>query len=284
MQNFHARTDLAAEAHAQLSDSASELKGVSIESIKCHKIPVTTLRITESGAADALGKPLGTYYTVELDAVAARRENAFQDAALAISELLLRFDCLRSANSILVACLGNRAVTPDALGPATADKLLVTRHLKNSLPDEFAAFRSVSVWRTGVLGTTGVESLRSLKAICGAVLPDCAIAVDALASAELERLCRNVQICDSGICPGSGVGNDREAISAESLDVPVIALGVPTVIDAAALCDSQAARGLFVTPRNIDEQIGSVSKLLAYGLNLALHPGLSISDIDLLVE
>lgn len=284
MQSFSARTDLAAEAHARLRLSENDLHGVSLERSECHKIPISELRIIDAIGSESLGKPVGTYYTVELDSVAARCENAFENAALAISELLQRFDCVKNANSLLIACLGNRAVTPDAIGPATADRLLVTRHLKSSLPDEFAAFRSVSVWRTGVLGTTGVESLRSLKAICDAVSPDCVIAVDALASAELERLCRNVQICDSGICPGSGVGNDREAISEASLGVPVIALGVPTVIDAAALCDSPEARGLFVTPRSIDEQIGSVSKLIAYGLNLALHPGLSIADIDMFVE
>lgn len=284
MQSPTARTDLAAEAHERLSAACGELEGVTAERYDCHKMPATTVRVTNSAGAEALGKPIGTYHTLELDSFISRRENAFEDAALAVCELLTSFAEIKNAKSLLVACLGNRAVTPDALGPATADKLLVTRHLKSSLPEQFAAFRPVSVWRTGVLGTTGIESARSLKAICDAVSPDCVIAIDALASAELDRLCRSVQICDSGISPGSGVGNDREALSRATLGLPVIALGVPTVIDAAALCDEPSARGAFVTPRGIDELISSSSRLIAYGINLAMHPGLSIADIDLLVE
>lgn len=284
MQKFAARTDLASEEHERLRRSAGQLRGVKAESTRCHNMPITAVSVLDDEGARALGKPVGTYYTLELDDYVSRRENAFSDAALAISELLSRFDCVKSARSLLVACLGNRAVTPDALGPSAADKLIVTRHLKASLPEQFAAFRSVSVWRTGVLGTTGIESARSLKAICDAVAPDCVIAVDALASAELSRLCKSVQICDSGISPGSGVGNDRAALDAQTLGVPVIALGVPTVTDAAAFTDEEAAKGLFVTPRGIDELVRSAAKLIAYGLNLALHPGLSIGDIDLLVE
>ena len=138
--------------------------------------------------------------------------------------------------------------------------------------------------RTGVLGTTGIESADSLKAICEVVKPDCVIAVDALASSDLSRLCKTIQICDSGIAPGSGVGNDRAQLNAEALGVPVIAMGVPTVIDAAAFTDEETAKGLFVTPRNIDELVASVSKLMAYSINLALHQGLTVEDVDILVE
>ena len=113
------------------------------------------------------------------------------------------------AQSYLIACLGNRAVTPDAVGPLTADGIIVTRHLKSSLPQDFAAFSSVSVVRPGVLGTTGIESAQAIRSMCELVRPDCVIAVDALASGEMRRLCRNIQLCDTGISPGSGVGNDR---------------------------------------------------------------------------
>ncbi len=282
MQRSNVRTDLASEV-VQRPENAS-LAGLELNEERICGCRVTAVKIKGGEASKVLCKPIGNYLTLELDEYIRRRENSFSDAANALSQLMRRFAEIQNAQSFLVACLGNRAITPDAVGPEVSDSLIVTRHLKQSLPQEFAALSSVAVLRTGVLGTTGIESAQSLKALCGLVQPDCVIAVDALASGELDRLCRNVQICDSGIAPGSGVGNDRAELNRESLGVPVIAVGVPTVIDAAAFCADESAAGLFVTPRNIDELVRSVSKLVAYGLNLALHPGLSIADVDMLVE
>ena len=282
MQRSNVRTDLASEV-VQRPENAS-LAGLELNEERICGCRVTAVKINGGEASKVLCKPLGNYLTLELDEYIRRRENSFSDAANALSQLMRRFAEIQNAQSFLVACLGNRAITPDAVGPEVSDSLIVTRHLKQSLPQEFAALSSVAVLRTGVLGTTGIESAQSLKALCGLVQPDCVIAVDALASGELDRLCRNVQICDSGIAPGSGVGNDRAELNRESLGVPVIAVGVPTVIDASAFCADESAAGLFVTPRNIDELVRSVSKLVAYGLNLALHPGLSIADVDMLVE
>ena len=282
MQRSNVRTDLASEV-VQRPENAS-LSGLELNEERICGCRVTAVKIKGGEASKVLCKPIGNYLTLELDEYIRRRENSFSDAANALSQLMRRFAEIQNAQSFLVACLGNRAITPDAVGPEVSDSLIVTRHLKQSLPQEFAALSSVAVLRTGVLGTTGIESAQSLKALCGLVQPDCVIAVDALASGELDRLCRNVQICDSGIAPGSGVGNDRAELNRESLGVPVIAVGVPTVIDAAAFCADESAVGLFVTPRNIDELVRSVSKLVAYGLNLALHPGLSIADVDMLVE
>lgn len=282
MQRSNVRTDLASEV-VQRPENAS-LAGLELNEERICGCRVTAVKINGGEASKILCKPIGNYLTLELDEYIRRRENSFSDAANALSQLMRRFAEIQNAQSFLVACLGNRAITPDAVGPEVSDSLIVTRHLKQSLPQEFAALSSVAVLRTGVLGTTGIESAQSLKALCGLVQPDCVIAVDALASGELDRLCRNVQICDSGIAPGSGVGNDRAELNRESLGVPVIAVGVPTVIDAAAFCADESAAGLFVTPRNIDELVRSVSKLVAYGLNLALHPGLSIADVDMLVE
>lgn len=282
MQRSNVRTDLASEV-VQRPENAS-LAGLELNEERICGCRVTAVKINGGDASKVLCKPVGNYLTLELDEYIRRRENSFSDAANALSQLMRRFAEIQNAQSFLVACLGNRAITPDAVGPEVSDSLIVTRHLKQSLPQEFAALSSVAVLRTGVLGTTGIESAQSLKALCGLVQPDCVIAVDALASGELDRLCRNVQICDSGIAPGSGVGNDRAELNRESLGVPVIAVGVPTVIDAAAFCADESAAGLFVTPRNIDELVRSVSKLVAYGLNLALHPGLSIADVDMLVE
>ena len=282
MQRSNVRTDLASEV-VQRPENAS-LAGLELNEEHICGCRVTAVKINGGEASKVLCKPVGNYLTLELDEYIRRRENSFSDAANALSQLMQRFAEIQNAQSFLVACLGNRAITPDAVGPEVSDSLIVTRHLKQSMPQEFAALSSVAVLRTGVLGTTGIESAQSLKALCGLVQPDCVIAVDALASGELDRLCRNVQICDSGIAPGSGVGNDRAELNRESLGVPVIAVGVPTVIDAAAFCADESAAGLFVTPRNIDELVRSVSKLVAYGLNLALHPRLSIADVDMLVE
>lgn len=281
MQNKFARTDLAHEASTRLDRLPD---GIEAEELTISNCTVSRVSVLDNDAAQAIGKPVGNYFTLEMANFVKRRENSFSDCANALAELLNKLSFINNANSVLVACLGNRAVTPDAIGPDTADSLIVTRHLKSSLPEQFAAFSSVSVFRTGVLGTTGIESADGLKAICNLVKPDCVIAVDALASGELNRLCRNVQVCDTGISPGSGVGNNRAALNADLLGVPVCAIGVPTVIDASAFTDSEEAKGLFVTPRNIDELVRSSAKLIAYGINLALHKGLTIGDFDMLIE
>ncbi len=280
MKRRSIRTDLAVDA--RLGKSDADLSGVELREELLYDCRVTTVTVSEQGASEILCKPVGKYITLELDGFIKRREASFKNSATALSVLLRRFPAIDDGGSFLIACLGNIAVTPDAVGPFVSDALLVTRHLKEALPQSFGAFSSSAVIKTGVLGTTGIESALSVKAACDTVRPDCVIAVDALASSELNRLCRCVQICDSGISPGSGVGNDREAICADTLGVPVIAVGVPTVIDAAAFTDDEAARGLFVTPRNIDELVRSVSKLIAYGINLALHKGLTVEDIDML--
>ena len=134
-----------------------------------------------------------------------------------------------------------------------------------------------------MLGTTGVESAAQIRSLCAAIKPQLVIAVDALAGTEVSRLCRSVQICDSGISPGSGVGNDREELSRDSLGVPVIALGVPMVIDASALSEQKGIEHMFVTPRDIDSLVRSAGRILGYGINMALHPGLSIEDMEMLV-
>ena len=282
MQNKYARTDLAAELHSRLGGEKSD--GIEYSEKEINGFTITEVDITNGSGSDVLCKPVGKYLTLELDSFLKRSENSFGIASNLLSDMLRSFGALENSASCLIACIGNPAVTPDAVGPDTADSILVTRHLKQSLPEQFGAFSSVSLLRTGVLGTSGVESAAQIKSLVNEVKPDCVIAVDALASGDLRRLCRNIQICDTGISPGSGVGNDRPEISKAYLGVPVIAIGVPTVIDAAHFTDDDAAKGLFVTPRNIDEEVRSVSKLIAYGINLALHKGLTISDIELLIE
>lgn len=280
MNRKNIRTDLAYEA--SLAYGAEGLVGVKLtEEVLCG-LKLTSVEIHDQNAADILCKPVGKYLTLELGKYVERRDDSFSSYADALARVLRRFYAIANSRSFLIACLGNRDITPDAVGPEVADSLIVTRHLKCTLPDTFELFSSVACIRTGVLGTTGIESASAVAAVCAEIKPDCVIAVDALASAELSRLCRNIQICDSGIAPGSGVGNDRESLTRDTLGVPIIAVGVPTVIDASSFSDLDEAKGLFVTPRNIDELVHSVSKLIAYGINLALHRGLTVEDINML--
>lgn len=280
------RTDLASEARSLWLRSEGEtaaLPGVRAESGELHGLPLTAVEILDARGAAALGKAPGRYYTLELPSPLSRGDGRFVDGAAAVAELLRR--CLPETGErcVLIAALGNPDVTPDALGSLAAGSLLVTRHLKERGDPAFAAFSPTLLCRTGVLGTTGLESAAQVRALCDAVHPACVIAIDALAGSALEGLCRSVQICSTGIAPGSGVGNDREALNERSLGVPVIAVGVPTVIDASALSPCGELGDLFVTPRFIDSAVRSVARVLAYGINLALHPGLSIEDVDLLV-
>ena len=283
---FTGRTDLASEAHSQLlqnPETAGSLRGVQAEKSLLHALPLCAVQILDDEGAALLGKSVGQYYTLTLPTSLPRSNAGFSDAVSAIAELIGR--CLPEAVSsgILLAALGNPDITPDALGPLAASNLLVTRHLKEKESAAFSHFSSTALLRTGVLGTTGVESALQLRALCEVLRPACVIAIDALAGCELEGLCRSVQICDTGIAPGSGVGNDREALTEKNLGVPVIAVGVPTVMDGSALLREDALSDCFITPRYIDSAVRSVARVIAYGINLALHPGITISDIDLLI-
>ena len=162
--------------------------------------------------------------------------------------------------------------------------VLVTRHLRAQLPEQFGHFRSVAALTPGVLGTTGVESAELVRAMTDRLRPDAVIVVDALACAEPERLGCTVQLTDTGITPGSGVGNDRAGLDRTTLGVPVAAIGLPTVIDAGSLTDDPRAERMFVTPRDIDAVVRDAAKLIGSGIDLALHDGLTVGDLDLLLS
>ena len=287
-QNFS--TDLAREARDLWQKSAGEVpEGVTARREERQGFVFEAVEIRTADAAEKLGMPVGRYVTMELDALFRREEDAFARAAEALAGELRRQLGLRAGESVTVVCLGNRDVTPDAVGPLTADSLLVTRHLRQTMPEVFGGFRPVSVLRTGVLGTTGVESAQLTAAVVGSIAPNRIVAVDALAARETGRLCRTVQITDAGIVPGSGVGNARQALTRDTLGIPVVSVGVPTVVDARMLCADLTGTEpaglspgeLFVTPRDIDSRVRDVSRLTAYGVNLALHDGLSVGDIDM---
>ena len=290
------RTDLALEAQELWQESAGEqtqLKGVQARDSQREGYAVTTVRILDQEGAQALGKPAGTYVTLTVDGLARREEDAFGRAVRAVAAELTQL-LAGLEGPVLVACLGNRAVTPDAVGPKVHDHLLITRHLVDQAPEHFGAFRPVASVAAGVLGTTGVESGELVGALTGRLKPVCIIAVDALASRSLDRLCRTIQLADTGIAPGSGVGNHRHALDRESLGVPVIAIGVPTVVDGATLAADLLGTadlpplgregGMLVTPKDIDSQVNDLAKVIGYGITLALQPGLTLEDMELLMS
>lgn len=292
------RTDLALEARELWQEQAGEttkLPGVKAREGEREGMPVTVVEILNAEGERALGKAKGRYVTVNLRGVAGRERDALGRAARAVAaELGELLGELPREGSVLVAGLGNRAITPDALGPRVHEFVLVTRHLVEKMPEQFVGFRPVASLAAEVLGATGVESGEVVQAVCRRIHPACVIAVDALASRSLERLCRTVQLADTGITPGSGVGNHRFGLNRESLGVPVIAIGVPTVVGGATLAadllgtDDLPELGeggeLLVTPKDIDSQIADLSKIVGYGINLALQEGLTMEDLELLLS
>ena len=292
------RTDLAMEAQELWRESAGEttrLSGVEARDREREGIPVTTVRILDREGEQALGKPRGTYVTLTLEGVAGRAEGVFGRAIRAVAgELSQLLEGVDPQGLVLVAGLGNRAITPDAIGPKVHEQIFVTRHLVDQMPEHFGHLRPVASLAAEVLGTTGVESGEVVRAVCEKLRPACVIAVDALASRSLERLCRTVQLADTGITPGSGVGNHRVALDRDSLGVPVLALGVPTVVEGATLAadllgadelpDLGAGQDLLVTPKDIDSQVADLSKIIGYGISLALQPGMTVEDLELLLS
>ena len=290
------RTDLAVEAHALWKESAGEttqLPGVAAREETLDGFPLTFVEVLDQEGENALHKPQGSYYTLDITDFWKRQPDGFQRAAGAVSRILPSL--IPEEGPVLICGLGNAAMTPDALGPRTLDHLLITRHLKDVLP----GFRPVAALGAGVLGSTGLEAAEWVRGVAEHVRPAAVVAVDALAARELSRLCSTVQISDTGLSPGSGVGNHRMALNQETLGVPVISVGVPTVVDAETVArdilaeaggtgDAPAAlhgqgKRLFVTPDSIDAKIRELAKLLGYGLNMALQPGLDLDDLDALL-
>lgn len=292
------RTDLALEARELWQERAGEttrLEGVEARSGEREGFLSETVHILDERGEQALGKPAGTYVTVTLDGLARREEDAFGRGARAIAGVLGELmGPEEKRGGVLVVGLGNRAITPDAIGPKVHEHTLVTRHLVHQAPEHFGSYRPVASLAAGVLGTTGMESGELVQAVCRRLKPALVVAVDALASRSLDRLCRTVQISDTGIIPGSGVGNHRFALDRKTLGVPVLAVGVPTVVYGATLAADLLGRDdlpplgrggeLLVTPKDIDSQVSDLSKVIAYGINLALQPELSIQDLDLLLS
>ena len=296
---FEKRTDLALEARELWQESAGKttrLPGVKARETKLQGYPLTRVDILDETGEQALGKPIGSYRTLDLTTFWQRGDGFFDRAVQAAGQQLR--ELLPEQGTVLVAGLGNRAMTPDAVGPLAADSVLVTRHLLSTQPKQFSGFRAVAALRPGVLGTTGIEAAEAVLSLTEHLQPAAVIAVDALASRRAERVCAALQLSDSGIVPGSGVGNHRAALNRDTLGVPVIAVGVPTVVDAATLAadlleaagsgdiDPERLRngqGLMVTPRDIDLQVRELGKVIGYAINWALQD-LEIEEINALLS
>lgn len=298
---------------AKWTDLAMEARGsVPVSDVRLISgIERTVVRIEDEQTARELGRPRGTYVTLScpqtMTIELSMREALSRELAQAIRQMLPEH-----ARTVLVTGLGNRSVTPDALGPRTVERVLVTRHMDGCLPDDVSArMASVCAAAPGVLGVTGLETAEVLRGMAEHVQPDAVIAVDALAARSSARICSTIQIADTGISPGSGVGNHQKALTRETLGAPVIAVGVPMVVYASTIASdamsdmiredggteadeekvaacvervvSERLGDLIVTPREVDALVERMAGILAEGINLALHPGLSREEIEQLM-
>lgn len=303
------RTDLALEAHEickKNTAKTSAIEGIAAKNENFGNVSVTKIKILNEKGEKAIGKPIGNYITIESPNVrydADEYEIVCKKIAENISALMQDI----KNGPILVTGLGNIHITPDALGPIAASEILVTRHMHEYMNNAFnEQLANVCAVSPGVLGTTGIESLSIIKGICENVKPAAIIAIDALAARNISRISTTFQISDTGIQPGAGVGNRREGLNEKSLGIKVIAIGMPTVVDAATIAMdsigvsvsknnnlseqekediikkglSENISDLVVTPKDIDAVIEKAAKTISCGINLALHKNLSLEEIE----
>ncbi len=309
------RTDLAIEVHEMLTETATELSGVTVHKEQKHNARISRVKIETLRAQHQMGKPIGNYITIEFPDVNIAEGEDYENLCRTMAEELSALLPLQKNNTVLVVGLGNQNITPDALGPSVVSKLMVTRHLLQYIPDQIdEGIRPVCAISPGVLGITGMETGEVIRGVTDKIHPDAVIVVDALAARSMDRISTTIQLCDTGISPGAGVGNNRKELNKSSLGVPVIAVGVPTVIDAATiatdtlqlaaqkensdkLCRELAAmdreeqytilkealpeslNGFMVTPKDVDLFIERVAKVVANGINLSLHKNITFQDI-----
>lgn len=288
------RTDLAAE---QASLAGGKLPGVTTSREKTNNMAIERVQVEESGAG-ALGKPAGNYVTISLQPFSKglRDNREIETVAAEIKKML------PEEGLVLVVGLGNTDITPDAIGPRAAHGIIATRHIDGEYARQngLEGLRPTAAIAPGVLGQTGMESSEIIASIVKETNPAAVIAIDALAARDTNRLGTTIQISDTGISPGSGVNNRRKELSKATLGVPVIAVGVPTVVDAVTLAYDllggedrvreelerlePQGKVLMVTPRDIDQLLEHAANLLSKAINLALQPSLSLDDIGFLTN
>lgn len=318
IEKYSIRTDLAMEQKERFESDNVEVQGVVLEESfdEEREIRITTVKIETEKGAKTMGKPVGTYITLEAPNMAVPDEDYHDEISKELTKFLKRFVKKDKEDySVLVVGLGNRKVTPDALGPYVVDNLNITRHIvkeygKYAMGEEEVHLVSAIV--PGVMAQTGMETVEIIKGVVAETKPDLMIAVDALAARSSKRLNRTIQLSDTGINPGSGVGNHRNAITKDTVGIPVIAIGVPTVVDAAtivndtmenliaALETSETLRGvglvmqgynaaekyelvkelisphlngMFVTPKDVDETVKRISYTISEALNMLFSQG-----------
>lgn len=298
------RTDLALEVRESFPEDQVEIQGVILKEDwnKEKEIKITTVQIENEKGQKAMGKPIGTYITIEAPHLNENDEDYHKPLSEEITKYIQKLANGLTNKSVLIVGLGNRDATPDSLGPRVVDHLFTTRHLIREFGESFRNYHKMEMMSAiapGVMAQTGMETGEILKGIIKEVMPDLVIAIDALASRSASRLNTTIQITNTGICPGSGVGNHRNAINRESLGVDVIALGVPTVIDARTIVldhmeavlqkqgfsekeigqflgeiSDSSMENMFVTPKNIDEAMKRISYTISEALNICFYHAL----------
>lgn len=312
------RTDLALEAREALTRKTREdIPGVRVETAEDEEILITRVTVATSEASRIMGKLQGRYVTIEAGGLRHKNTPLQEKVMKHLAEELAGLVSLPRNATILVVGLGNWNITPDALGPRAVNKVVVTRHLQDMLSPELkGGVRSVCAIAPGVLGITGMETAEIIQGIVSKIKPDLVIAVDALAAASSHRVITTVQLADTGISPGSGVGNKRFGLNRQSLGVPVIAIGVPTVVHAATIAMDtintlqehaafaryfksmadlsdgerrtivrqvlpETLGDLMVTPKEVDRLIEDIADTIAGGINQAMHPNIDYENIHL---
>ncbi len=310
------RTDLALEAREMVNTTVSEeIPGVIVETVEEDEVVITTVNITTPEAERIMGKNQGTYITIEAQGLRYKNTPLQEKIMKKLGQKLVGLVELPKNAMVLVIGLGNRNITPDALGPRAVEKIVVTRHLQEMLSPELkGGVRSVCAIAPGVLGITGMETTEIVQGIVSKIKPDLVIAIDALAAASSRRVLTTVQLANTGISPGSGVGNKRFGLNKHSLGVPVIAIGVPTVVHASTIAmdtidvlqehapfaryfksmehlseeDRRTIVGqvlpellsdLMVTPKEVDRFIEDIGVVVAGGINQAMHPNIDYENI-----
>ncbi|MCL1935193.1 MAG: GPR endopeptidase [Defluviitaleaceae bacterium] len=321
-------TDLAVELHELVCEEKKQVKeeyeidGVKV-SVSKHgdSIEVTTVEVLDEMGEREIGKPIGNYVTIESKSMKENDIDIHESIISIMSKKLKEIYNIDTDSQILVVGLGNWNITPDALGPKVVSKVLVTRHIpEDLLPQESHKLRSVSAISPGVMGITGLETAEVVKGIVQRTNPDLIIAIDALASRSVSRINSTIQISDTGVSPGTGMGNRRMRINEENMGVPVIAIGVPTVVDAATLINDTMdyiikdmatyveknsdfykmldelglenryplikdilepyEGNMFVTPKEVDSVVDRISNIIANSINISLHKGITTDDIN----